>query len=179
MSNRTTVIVSILEQFDELANPLWASGTSDAGDGRYPKMPGTYNASVREIDRLVREVMPLERPSQHWHLVERYFRCERTIRNVWFHGTNAKGTYVFAGLAPHQAVVAPPGGWEMVLTEQRRERAKKKTLNTAIEVRVGVVTWNPAVRLHKVQLGVEWIGERWSLDHGPRMPKETFDEVAA
>lgn len=179
MNSRTTVIVSILEQFDELANPLWASGTSDAGDGRYPKMPGTYNASVREVDRLVREVMPTVRPSQHWHLVERYFRCERATKTVWFQGTNSRGEYLFGGLAAHQAVVGRPGGWEMVLSEQRRQRARTKSLKASVEMRAIVATWNPAVRLHKVQSGIEWIEQAWSLPHSPRMPKETYDEVAA
>lgn len=153
MSNRTTVIVSILEQFDELANPLWS--TSGGGSGGPAKMPATYNASVREVERLVR-VMPSVRPSQAWHLTERYFRCQRSTQTVRF----LRGRFV--GLQPHCEVVGRPGGWELVLAEQRQKRTQTPT-----EMRAIVVTWNPAVRMQKVEAGVQWLADQWALQHEP------------
>lgn len=131
MSRREEIIVALLERYSELVDPMQAGGGGEGGWGL--SMPATYTDSVRELERLLR-VMREVRPSQHWHLSERYIRATSVLRDV----------------------------------KVKRKTKHGKTV-TVVERRV-VPVWNPAVRLHKVELGVAWLASRWALAHEPMLP---------
>lgn len=171
---RTQTIVSILEQFDELANPLWS--TAGGGSGGPALMPKTYNASVREVERLLLGMRddrahPLVSSagvkhsvrSLWWHVDQRYLKAQRVLRDVGF----LRGSY--HGLKANEEVVGRPGGWELVLAEQRQKHARKPE-----PMRVVVTTWHRDVDHVKVTLGIDFLAAHWALAHEPFLPAESL-----
>lgn len=133
MTKREEQIVALLERYTELVDPMQAGAGGEGGWGL--SMPHTYTDSVRELERLLR-VMREVRPSQHWHVSERYIRATSVVRDV----------------------------------PAKRKTKHGKTV-TVVERRV-IVQWNPAVRAHKVELGIAWLASRWALVHEPMLPSE-------
>lgn len=94
MSRRELVIVELLERYGELVDPMVSR--DGGGDGvAVPLMPRTYTRDVRELERLLVR-MRSERPSQWWHVSERYLRSSRVTRDVRVRrrGKNGKSAWV-------------------------------------------------------------------------------------
>lgn len=192
MNPRQSVIVSILEQFDELANPLWA--TSAGGSGGPALMPATYNASVREVERMLTRMrddrhQPLIRTmtgkhsvrSLWWHLDQRYLKADRRLCDVRFVRGNPQG---FVGkrldengfrptvtpfLRNQQVARSNIVNWDLEVAENRLRRSQ-----TPVDARVFVTTWHRDVQPLKVDLGVGWLCDHWTLAHEPFLPAETL-----
>lgn len=163
LTKRETTIADILNRWDELVERAGRSGVR-GDDDTVSLMPRSYNASVREVERLMRR-MKVERPSQWWHVSERYLRSQRSSKTVlWWQGRWQ--------LPAHHEVVAQPGGWTLELARGKKRRAPQ-------EFRVAVVSWSPAVRAQKVRLGLAWLAGEWSLGHEPMLFVEKGDKVAA
>lgn len=79
LSPRETVLVELLERFNELCDPM-QSGNGE-GDTGLRLMPATYSASVRELERLLTRMREVRR-SQWWHVTERYIRATSVLRDV-------------------------------------------------------------------------------------------------
>ena len=119
--------------------------------------------------------------SLRWHIVERYLRCDFTPKTVQFVAgrpigivskTLRDGNYrqTITPLNGHQALVHPDASnWETALAEQRRKRSPTPT-----EMRINVATWNAAVVPAKVNLGIDWIAEHWTLAAEPELPVEAI-----
>lgn len=147
MTHREQVIVELLERYTELADPMQSGNGGEGGWGL--SMPGTYTASVRELERLLGQ-MREERRSQWWHVTERYIRAERSKKTLTLKGGR------WYGLEPHEAVVGVPGGWTLALATERSKKTRKGD-----DLQVTIARWNSAVRAHKVTLGVAWIADQW------------------
>lgn len=79
MTRREEIIVALLERYGELVDPMQSGNGGEAGWGL--RMPATYTPSVRELERLLRR-MRGERPSQWWHVSERYIRAQSALKDV-------------------------------------------------------------------------------------------------
>lgn len=80
MTKREQVIITLLERYAELVDPMQVrDGTGDGTDVNL--MPRTYTPTVRELERLLIR-MRTERRSQWWHVTERYLRCQHKTMDV-------------------------------------------------------------------------------------------------
>lgn len=116
-----------------------------------------------------------------WHIVERYLRCTFTPKTVQVVAGKPigivtkqlrNGSYrqTVTPLNHHQTLVhADASTWETVLADQRRKRSATPT-----EMRINVATWNGAVAPAKVNLGIHWIADHWSLTREPELPVEAI-----
>lgn len=156
-SSREYVIVNILEQYADLTEPGAKLGIA-GDDGAHPHLPHTYTDSVKEIERLMRQLQA-ERRSQWWHVNARYLAATSSTKTK--HRLHGRWT----DLEPHEAVMGFPAGWTLVLDEERGKRKQTPT-----EHRVYVVSWNPNVRAEKVRRGVRHLADNWSLTRGPVAP---------
>lgn len=163
LAGRERAIVALLELLPDFADPAFGQGTGDGDGGRTPRMPAPYRTpSVQELERLL-GVMRAERPSQWWHVRERYLLCRKVRRRDV---PRFKGQW---RVRSNEAVVFP-AGWDVsVLDEQSRRRSRPVTVAHAI-----VVVWDPAVRQEKVRRGVTWLAEHWGLDGEPSLPREVL-----
>lgn len=174
MSHREQVIVELLERYNDLSDPVRA-GNGDGITGVL-RMPPTYDASVRELERLLvtmrddrhRPLLVLpsgEKASVRscwWHVNQRYLEAVTVMRTlVWRRGR-------WAGLNGHAAVVAQPGGWELALAAER----SKKRRDATQQLRVKVAVWDPQVSPARVARGVGWLADEWGLVHEPMLPRE-------
>src|SRR5690242_2734553 len=97
---------------------------------------GTCNSPYAKLEALL-PILKAERPSQWWHLTQRYIACEDKVIEV--------GTIkTLKGREPK----LPP------YTKARGAPALKAGFPTA---RIAVRQWKPEVRLEKVRRAVEWL----------------------
>jgi hypothetical protein len=109
----------------------------------------------REVLRCL-NVLRDERPTQYWHFAERHIRCRRHRFDVKV----VNGRYQ---LPSHTAA-----------SYDNSFRFKGKTLTVKD---VQVETWNPAVRLGKVDRALDFLSHQFR--GAPTLPREILDAVAA
>ena len=156
--SRESVIVTLLERYEELVDPMQVRDTPGEGSGLV-LMPRTYTASVRELERLL-AVMREDRthplialPNTHkvslracwWHINEWYLRAQVTLAS-----------------APAQPK-AP---------RKRRELRRDQVDAFGDALKVRRVRRDPAAREAIALVGVRWIAENWGLVSEPMLPNE-------
>ena len=147
LGGRVAVLTTLLELYNDLADPCQSGNGGTQGSDGLTLMPATYTDSVRELERLLKLMredrgLSLIQTSQgkvsvrklHWHVSEWFIRC--TTANRW-------------------------------VTEPARTRSGKKTTR---RVRAIVTVRNPAVDERLVDAGVRWLAENWGLDSEPMLP---------
>lgn len=170
MSSRERVIVELLVRLPELVDPM--QSRSGLGDGvALPLMPGTWTASVREVERLLR-VMREDRSSPL--LVDgagvRIVVDGQpvSVRRLWWH---VRGFYVDVDRSPvvPQRVRVP--------RSKRRQLVRLATDATGRALPQRRERRDPAARRSIAELGVAWMAAHWSLKHEPFLPVEVVGEV--
>lgn len=140
LSQRAQVIAAILERLDEFSDPLNGPSSMAGSGDRVPLMPGTYTASVREVERLYKQLRSEDR-SLHWHLAEWYVRP--TVK-----------------VAVLPKLTRRHGKTVQVLNADR----------TPVTTRSLITRRNPNARQETANRGVTWMAERWALVHEPFFP---------
>ena len=157
MTQRELIVVELLRTLPEVQAPLQSGGEGGIEKtGRLLLMGNDYHqGSYRELERLL-AVMKEDRPSQRWHVLERYTRCDRRRMKVRFVGGKAI-------LPAHHALIGDT-------------LRGKGTRAVTVEERI-VEAWDPSVRLERVRRGVAWLAV--SFRGSPQLPKDLMDRVAA
>lgn len=140
----------MLARYEDAQETL--NGPSDIkGDGNsIAAMPSTWNDSYRELERCLLKLRT-ERPTQYWHLCERYVRCATKQIEVPMQNGKPK-------LPPHTELAAI------------RETGRRYTT-------VMVKQWTPAVRAEKVRKAIDYIASEFKGE--PYLPAELRVRVAA
>lgn len=143
---KADVIAEMLSRYEDAQSTLMGRSEATYGDGVL-LMPKQWNRSFRELERCLHKMRD-ERPSQWWHVTERYLRCDDRIMEVAVRKGRPK-------LPPHVEVVAgaPMSG--------------QKTARLRVHV------WSPAVRAEKVRRGLEWLADEFRGE--PYLPVEMTD----
>lgn len=144
---RIEIIEEMLRRYDEARDPSSRTGILGSGDS-VPLMPPTWNASYRELERVLTE-MRSERKSQWWHLSQRYRFATDAV--VECRIVRKRGQAVIK-LPPHCELAAgsPIVGEKVVKARVRR--------------------WTPDVDNQKARRGLEWVSERFRGE--PFLPVE-------
>lgn len=147
---REATLVLLLERYDDLVDPMQIRAGGDR-DGFGALMPGTYNASVRELERLVVRLRA-ERPNLWWHVNARYLAC--TWRTCF--------RCPKCGGETHAGV--------------HRHRDKRGRMSDYVGVRIVKPFWSERVDTRKVRRGVEWLAAEWDLAGEPSLPRAELDK---
>lgn len=163
-TNRQRILTEMLRRFHEAHDAGVVEGVRGDGGG-WPHMASTWNASYRTLDALLDRMKPEslggggERPSQWWHVTERYLRCEHRVIEV--RAVRRRNGQVDFKLPPHTEL------------EAGAPSIKDST------ARVRVAQWSSAVRAEKVRRGIEWLAESWPAGSEPYLPAEFLEGIAA
>ena len=164
-SHRTQVLELLLERYTELVDPMQMRNEPGEGSGLL-LMPATYTASVRELERLIRQL----RDTRHGPIVKWAAKNERdqpetfaaSPRALWWH---LNGWYIQV----ERRIVVPP------LRPTRNKRKQLVRLPADDDgrplghVRVSRVA---GARYPIALKAVETLAELWSLPHEPFLPRE-------
>jgi hypothetical protein len=154
LTRRDTLIELIRSLEDVLLDENGSPG--DRRDSRILKHHPLYHqGSYAELERTLRLCRDRQ-PVSYWHLAERYIRCRRRHLDVKV----VNGRYQ---LPSYTAAQYDNSG-----------RFKGKTLTVKD---VQVETWNPAVRLGKVDRALDFLSHQFR--GAPTLPREILDAVAA
>jgi hypothetical protein len=163
MTKRGT-IVELLRRFNEAREAFGEAG--GPGDGSHvPQMARVWNSSFRELEKRLIQ-MRSERPSQFWHVSERYIRATRRQVDLKYQA----GLYLletdgrWARLPAHCEVVVG------FVTAGERGKTVKGVLGPGPCV---VASWDSRVRQSKVDRGVDWLAEAFSGT--PYLPVEFLE----
>ena len=148
--NRTETIRELLSRYHELVDPLNGSAGIPGDGDSVIRMPRTYNASVRELERLLRGM----RDDRHASLVLYAPGTKCSVRALWWH-LNAR--FIAAGTRTVERQVT-----------QRGKNGKRLT----VMVRQVEATYSPAVDPRKVDAGIQYLASAWSLRLEPMLPSE-------
>lgn len=152
--------MELLERYSELSEPgVWLGVGGDGGG--VPRMPVTYTASVRELERLLRVM----RDDRSEPLVRDGVLGPVSVRRLWWH-VNAWW------LAVDVVLVRP-----VRVPRSRRGRGSSGLRGLPVDVHgrplpVRVVRRQPGASRALAELGVAWMAERWGLSHEPMLPRE-------
>ena len=144
---RVEVVTQLLERYNEFVDPM-QSGNGD-GDTGLRLMPATYTSSVRELERILR-VMREDRAAS---LVRLKTGEKASVRSLWWH--------------VNQRYIACSSSLKDVRV---RRKAKNGKHVVVIERRL-VPAYPPEVSLVRVERGVEWIADAWSVPFEPMLPR--------
>lgn len=145
-------IALLLEHYNEAEETLNAPGGTPGTGDRIPLMPPTWNRSMRELERCLKQ-LATHRPSQNWHLRERYIRAQDVRITVTVKNGNLR-------IPAHHTLIAGAAN-----TGERKANIRCRR-------------WNPAVRQHKVDLALDYLAHRYQGEpylHPDMLP----DTVAA
>lgn len=146
MTHRQRTIQTLLERYQELVEPTQtARGT---GDG-YPRPPGTYTTSVRELERLLRQM----RDDRAQPLIALASGTKVSVRACWWH-LNAR--YIASTTTIKSR------------TMTRKTRHHKRVTTTERQLVVSPNGSTPAI----VDAGIGWLADHWRLPHEPMLPRE-------
>lgn len=150
-SVRDQAIIDLLRLYRDL------EGVSSSGIGGDTGSPdrllymggGQWDKSgCDDLDEALK-TLRVERPSQWWHVTERYLRCEVRPRRVKAQRTNS-GKLRMPSLGPHTEALGagtrPTDAW------------------TTTEILVVVEVWRPEVRLEKTRRGIAFLTARFPWD---------------
>lgn len=145
--HRVEVLVVLLERYQELVDPL--NGPSGvAGDGEsVVRMPITYTASVRELERLLR-VMREDR-SEPLQLVG---GRKVSVRALWWH-------------VYHRYIASTTRTVDVEVLKRGKNGKRHRDIE-----RRAVPCYDRAVNPVLVAAGVSWMAEAWSLASEPMIP---------
>lgn len=149
---RERTIVQLLERYDDLVDPMQIRAGGDR-DGFGALMPGTYNDSVRELERLILRLRE-EHHSVWWHLNERFLACR------W-----------------RTCFRCPKCGGE-THAPIHRHRDKRGRMSNYDGARIVVAVVSERVNRQKVERGVAWLAGEWALPHEPMLPRAELDKDA-
>lgn len=153
--SRATVIRTLLAHHAELVEPGLLIGYGSEGDG-YPRMPATYTATVRELERMLRTMRDDRTHPLLDHGLERV-----SLRACWWHINEYH-------LRAHSILIVPA----------KQPRSKKRELRrlpadeTGRPLPIKRIIRNPAAREDIAELGITWIAGHWALAHEPMVPQE-------
>ena len=144
---RIAVLTEIASRYAELVEPL--NGPDGIrGDGGSPiSMPKTYTPTVREFERLV-VALRLEERTLWWHL------------DGWWLAATTRTMFHCPRCGP---------------THQSEHVHSKRTGPGLIKLkckRIVVARRRQGARETQAERAIEWIAERWSLEHEPMLPDE-------
>lgn len=142
LRRRGQVITTILERYDELTDPLTSRDSIASSGSRVPRMPATYTASIREVERLYVQLRSADSRT-HWHLAEWYIRPVVKLAHV-------------------PKLTRRHGKLVQVLNADR-----SPVFTTSV-----VVRRVPGVRRDLAEQGVSWMASSWRLPHEPFLPSE-------
>jgi hypothetical protein len=151
--SKIQIIEEMLRRYGEAQETMNKGGVGD-GDA-VTLMSLTWNESYRELERVLKAMRPV-RPSQWWHLTERFLRCQDRVAEV--------------------RVVRSKRGPELKLPPHSELGAGAPEIAGAT-ARVRLVVWDPSVRMEKVRRGLEYVSSEFRGE--PFLPAEFLPEKAA
>jgi hypothetical protein len=150
---RVEIFEEMLRRYSEAQETMNKGGMGDGSS--VTLMPLTWNESYRELERVLK-LMREERPSQWWHLTERFLRCQDQVAEVRVFRTRKGPEF---RLPAHCELGAG---------------APQIAGHTA---RVRLVVWSSSVRMEKVRRGLEYVSQQFRGD--PFLPQEFLEPEQA
>lgn len=165
-SKREQIIAQLLERWTELNDPIRSgNGGNDNGLRLMPHdatcllnrkadsatwTPARCSCSRRAIVEIERLLGSLRDERHHiwWHVNERYLRATQTTA---YKCPKCRGV-------SHAAT--------------HKHRDKRGKLSTYPGTRILRITWNERVNPKKVDTGINWLADRWTLATEPMLPDE-------
>lgn len=85
-------IETLLDRYHELTDPTHTNNGGGDGQGVL-LMPHTYTPSVRELERLLKQMRTLE-PTLYRHIANRYLNCETITRDIQVRRKTKHGKHI-------------------------------------------------------------------------------------
>lgn len=169
MTKREEVIAQCLEDWAFLTEPGTTLGIVGDGDST-PRMPKTYTPTVREIERLVRELRDShDLVTLNGAEVRDDNQQRVSCRRAWKH---VNGWYLQA----ERRTIEPTN----VIRPNKHRKQLQKPLRDedGRPLRQTVVTRAKGAREPIAGIGVRWMAERWALKVEPMLPAELLSAAA-
>lgn len=150
---RDQQIIDLLRTMRDLQGTSTSgTGQRDGGDRILHNPGGQWEKTGCDtLDGLL-ERLRTERPSQWWHVTERYLRCDARARNI-----TARKTHSGRLIIPEH-----PFG---IHSEAIGEGIRLVDSITANAMRVHVETWSPQVRNEKASRGIRYLSQRFPFNN--------------
>lgn len=158
-NHREQTITQLLERLPELTDPM-CSGNGD-GNNNLLLMPAAYTPSVKEIERLLRQM----RDNHHQPLIHLKDGTKTSTRSCWWH-LNER----YLRVQETNAYQCPKCRmWSHNPTHRHRDKHHhNRTYNGKRALRL---TYDNRVNPHHLEAGITWIAHNWQLQNEPQLPK--------